>query len=62
MQVGAFGFNAAQALKSKYGHEVDFKDNVPISDIETTLREYAADGYDMIIAQGFMWGDPDCGT
>jgi basic membrane protein A len=55
---GAFGFNAAQALKSKYGHEVDFKDNVPISDIETTLREYAADGYDMIIAQGFVWGDP----
>jgi basic membrane protein A and related proteins len=55
---GAFGFNAAQALKSKYGHEVDFKDNVPIPDIETTLREYAADGYDMIIAQGFVWGDP----
>jgi|GEM_PF-1698381 basic membrane lipoprotein Med (substrate-binding protein (PBP1-ABC) superfamily) len=32
-----------------------------MSDIETTLREYA-DGYDMIIAQGFVWGDPDCGT
>jgi basic membrane protein A len=55
---GAFGFNAAQALKSKYGHEVDFKDNVPIPEIETTLREYAADGYDMIIAHGFVWGDP----
>lgn len=33
-----------------------------MSDIETTLREYAADGYDMIIAQGFVWGDPNCGT
>jgi basic membrane protein A and related proteins len=52
------GFNAAQALKSKYGHEIDFKDNVPISDIETTLRDYAAAGYDMIIAQGFESGDP----
>ena len=50
---GAFGFNAAQALNSKYGHEVDFKDDVLIPDIEATLRGYAADGYDMIIAQGY---------
>ena len=56
--MGAFGYNAAQALNSKYGHEVDFKDDVPIPDIETTLRDYAAGGYDMIIAQGFEWGDP----
>ena len=55
---GAFGYNAAQVLNSKYGHEVDFKDDVPIPDIETTLRDYAAEGYDMIIAQGFQWGDP----
>jgi basic membrane protein A len=55
---GAFGYNAAQALNSKYGHEVDFKDDVHIPDIETTLRDYAAGGYDMIIAQGFEWGDP----
>jgi basic membrane protein A len=55
---GAFGYNAAQVLNSKYGHEVDFKDDVPIPDIETTLRDYAAEGYDMIIAQGFEWGDP----
>jgi basic membrane protein A and related proteins len=55
---GAFGYNAAQVLNSKYGHEVDFKDDVPNPDIETTLRDYAAEGYDMIIAQGFEWGDP----
>ncbi|MGA7541773.1 MAG: BMP family protein [Nitrososphaeraceae archaeon] len=55
---GAFGFNAAQALNSKYGHTVDFKDNVPIPDIETTLRDYANKGYDLIIAQGFEWGNP----
>jgi basic membrane protein A len=55
---GAFGYNAAQVLNSKYDHEVDFKDDVPIPDIETTLRDYAAEGYDMIIAQGFEWGDP----
>ena len=55
---GAFGFNAAQALNSKYGHTVDFKDDVAIPDIETTLRNYANKDYDLIIAQGFEWGDP----
>jgi basic membrane protein A and related proteins len=55
---GAFGYNAAQALKNKYGHTVDFKDNVPIPDIESTLRVYADKGYDLIIAQGFEWGEP----
>jgi basic membrane protein A and related proteins len=55
---GAFGYNAAQALNDKYGHTIDFKDNVPIPDIETILRDYANKGYDLIIAQGFEWGDP----
>src|ERR671918_939763 len=55
---GAFGYNAAQELNSKYGHTIDFKDNVPIPDIETTLKDYANKGYDLIIAQGFEWGDP----
>jgi basic membrane protein A and related proteins len=55
---GAFGYNAAQALNNKYGHEIDFKDNVPIPDIEAMLREYADKGYDLIIAQGFEWGEP----
>ena len=55
---GAFGYNAAQALNSKYGHTIDFKDNVPIPDIESTLRVYADKGYDLIIAQGFEWGEP----
>src|ERR687891_1364122 len=55
---GAFGFNAAQTLNSKYGHTVDFKDDVHIPDIETTLRNYANKDYDLIIAQGFEWGDP----
>ena len=55
---GAFGYNAAQELHNKYGHTIDFKDNVPVPDIETTLRDYANKGYDLIIAQGFEWGDP----
>jgi basic membrane protein A and related proteins len=55
---GAFGFNAAQELNNKYGHTVDFKDDVAIPDIETTLRDYANKDYDLIIAQGYEWGDP----
>jgi basic membrane protein A len=55
---GAFGYNAAQALHTKYGHKVDFKDNVAIPDIESMLRHYADSGYDLIIAQGYEWGKP----
>jgi basic membrane protein A and related proteins len=55
---GAFGYNAAQALNEKYGHTVDFKDDIPIPAIESTLRDYANKGYDLIIAQGFEWGNP----
>jgi basic membrane protein A len=55
---GAFGYNAAQALQEEYSHVVDFKENVPISMIENTLREYAKAGYDLIISHGFEWGEP----
>ena len=50
---GAFAYNAAQAIKTKYGHELDFKDNVAIPDIEATLRDYAHEGYDLIISSWF---------
>jgi basic membrane protein A and related proteins len=55
---GAFAYNAAQVLKTKYGHELSFLDNVAIPNIESTLRDYASAGYDLIIAHGYEWGDP----
>jgi basic membrane protein A len=55
---GAFAYNAGQAIKTKYSHEFEFKDNVAILDIEATLRDYADKGYDLIIAHGFEWGEP----
>ena len=55
---GAFGYNAAQSLQAKYGYNVDFKENVAIPDISSTLTEYANDGYGLIIAHGFEWGKP----
>ena len=55
---GAFGYNAARSLESKYGYHVDFKENVDIPDITSTLTQYANDGYGLIIAHGFEWGKP----
>src|SRR5918993_818475 len=55
---GAFGYNAARAIENKYGYHIDFKENVAIPDIESTLIEYAKDGYELIIAHGYEWGKP----
>src|SRR5688500_17140370 len=55
---GAFGYNAGQALMTKYDHIVTFQDNVSIPDIKLTLRDYAKGNYDIIIAQGYEWGQP----
>jgi len=55
---GESSLNAAKFIESKYGFEVATEDNVPIADIESTLREYAQAGYDLIIAHGVQWGDP----
>ena len=55
---GAFGYNAARSLEGKYGYHIDFKENVDIPDISSTLTQYAKDGYGLIIAHGFEWGKP----
>jgi carbamate kinase len=55
---GATAYKAAKQLESKYGHELSCVDNISISEIEPVLRERANEGYDLIIAHGFQWGDP----
>jgi carbamate kinase len=55
---GTAAYNAAKQLETSYGHNVTCIDNIAISDIETTLRQYSQDGYNLIIAHGFQWGDP----
>ncbi|MGI0013009.1 MAG: BMP family ABC transporter substrate-binding protein [Nitrososphaera sp.] len=54
----ATAYSAARMLETRYGHNVACVDNIAIRDIEPTLRKYAEDGYDLIIAHGFQWGDP----
>jgi basic membrane protein A and related proteins len=55
---GAVGFNATQAMKSKYGVGLTSADGIAIPDIGSTLTGYADAGANLIIAQGFQWGDP----
>ena len=55
---GTTALNAAKRLEARYGHRLAYVDNVPVADIESTLRRHAEDGYDLIIAHGFQWGDP----
>jgi|SRR5688572_6474098 basic membrane protein A and related proteins len=55
---GAFAYNAGLELMSKYNHNVTLQDNVTIPDIEKTVRSYANKNFDIIITQGFEWGDP----
>jgi basic membrane protein A len=55
---GTAAFNAAKLLESKYGHQVAYAESIAIPDIEATLRQYSEEGYDLIIAHGFQWGDP----
>jgi basic membrane protein A and related proteins len=55
---GSAAYNASQALKEKYGLELTTVESVAIPDIETTLRDFAEAGNNLIIAHGFEWSDP----
>jgi carbamate kinase len=55
---GTSAYNAAKLLEAKYAHKIACEDNISSSDIEATLRKYAQDGYNLIIAHGFQLGDP----
>lgn len=55
---GESSLRAAEFIEKQYGFDVTKEDNVAIADIEATLQRYAQEGYDLIIAHGFQWGDP----
>jgi basic membrane protein A and related proteins len=55
---GAAAYNAAKQLETNYGYEIAYAESIAIPEIETTLRQYSQDGYNLIIAHGFEWGDP----
>lgn len=55
---GESSLNAARYIQQKYNFSIATEDNVPIPDIEMTLRKYCESEYDLIIAHGFQWGQP----
>lgn len=58
---GGFNTDAYEAVKqyeADYGWEVACSENVAQADIVTTLREYAKNGYNFIIGNGYEFGEP----
>jgi|GEM_PF-103478 len=55
---GSAAYQAAKQLETKYGYQVAYAESIAIPDIEATLRQYSEEGYNLIIAHGFQWGDP----
>lgn len=56
------GWNAAayaglMELQSE-GYEVAFTENITIAGIEEAMRNYASEGYDLVIGHGFEFGEP----
>jgi basic membrane protein A len=57
------GYNAAayaglMSIEEEFGAEVAFTELVPLAEYEETFRDYAAEGYDVIIGHGYEFGDP----
>lgn len=52
------GYEAAMAAKDKYGVEVSFQESVPAAEVKDVLRNYAAEGYDLVIAHDLYFTDP----
>ncbi len=54
----AVAFAGLKEAEEKYGIETAYSENVGIADSEAAFRDYAAQGYDLIIGHGFQYGDP----
>src|SRR4030043_869008 len=57
------GYNAAayaglMAIEKDLGAEVAYSEMVPLAEYEETFRDFAAEGYDVVIGHGFEFGDP----
>ncbi|MCY1150900.1 MAG: BMP family protein [Sphaerochaetaceae bacterium] len=47
-----------QAAQEKYGIETSIMENLGITDTEAAYRDYASQGYDLVIGHGFQFGAP----
>jgi basic membrane protein A len=56
------GYNAAAyaglvSIEEEFGVDVAYTEMVPLAEYEETFRQYAAEGYKVIIGHGFQFGD-----
>lgn len=54
----AVAFEGLKAAEAKYNLSTAYSENVGIADGEAAYRDYAAQGYDLVIGHGFQFGDP----
>lgn len=57
------GWNATaleglQAAEAQFGVETAYMENIDIADTEAAYRDFAAQGFDLIIGHGYQFGDP----
>jgi basic membrane protein A len=52
------GYEALMRIKKLTGAKVAYSENTPPPKFVSTLSNYAAQGYDVVIGQGFEFGDP----
>jgi basic membrane protein A len=50
-------FESLAELESRFGAETAYTENTPVPEFERAYRDYADQGYDVIIGQGFEFGD-----
>lgn len=54
----AIALEGLQAAEAEYGVETTYMENVDLADSEAAYRDYAAQGYDLVIGHGFQFGEP----
>ncbi|MBI3362520.1 MAG: BMP family protein [Chloroflexi bacterium] len=54
----ASAYEGLQLVKAQLGAEIAYSEAVPQTDYETAFRDYASQGYDLVIGHGFEFGDP----
>lgn len=54
----AIAVEGLKASEEKFGVETAFMENVDFADSEAAFRDYASQGYDLVIGHGFQFGEP----
>lgn len=54
----AVAFAGLKEAEEKYNLETAYSENVGIADGEAAFRDYAAQGYNLVIGHGFQFGEP----